>query len=148
MLDLTSYSGDHEEFICNIMPCSPVKVSRRFGGTYRLRLQGRKIRRTRNQRDSGWQAELLRNVGWLSTDYTALYQHLLASLCLSEWNNSAPNGWYFVTGTLIISVNIIKFRLKSDKKQTVYIKIQMRFWGVPLPVSCPTAECTLGLLWG
>jgi hypothetical protein len=29
----------------DIMPCSPLKVNRRFGGTYRLHLQGRKMSR-------------------------------------------------------------------------------------------------------
>jgi hypothetical protein len=33
-------------------PCSPLKVNRRFGGTYRLYFQGRKISRARNQRES------------------------------------------------------------------------------------------------
>jgi hypothetical protein len=64
----------------------PLKVNRRFGRTYSLHLQGRGIGRVRNQCKSGWQAELgllfypedggdmlVRNVGWLSTDYTALY---------------------------------------------------------------------------
>jgi hypothetical protein len=32
-----------------------LKVSRRFGGTYRLNLQGRRISRARNQRESKWQ---------------------------------------------------------------------------------------------
>jgi hypothetical protein len=41
----------------DITPCSPLKVNRRFGGTYRLNLQGRKISRARNQRESGWQGE-------------------------------------------------------------------------------------------
>jgi hypothetical protein len=36
---------------CNIMPCSPLKLNRHFGGTYRLHLQDRRIDRTRNQRD-------------------------------------------------------------------------------------------------
>jgi hypothetical protein len=40
---------------------------------YLLHLQGRRISRARNQRESRWQAELLRNVGQLSTDFTALY---------------------------------------------------------------------------
>jgi hypothetical protein len=33
-------------------------VNRRFGGTYRLHLQGRRKSQARNQRDSIWQAEL------------------------------------------------------------------------------------------
>jgi hypothetical protein len=33
----------------DITPCSPLKVNRRFGGTYRLHLQGRRISRARNQ---------------------------------------------------------------------------------------------------
>jgi hypothetical protein len=37
----------------DITPCSPLKVNRCFGGTYRLHLQDRRIRRARNQ----WQAE-------------------------------------------------------------------------------------------
>jgi hypothetical protein len=33
----------------DITPCSPLKVSRHFGGTYRLHLQSRRISRGRNQ---------------------------------------------------------------------------------------------------
>jgi hypothetical protein len=40
----------------DMMPCGPLKVYRLFGGTYRLHLQGRKISRTRNQRESTCQA--------------------------------------------------------------------------------------------
>jgi hypothetical protein len=36
----------------DITPCSPLKVNWRFGGTYRLHLQGRRISRARNQRES------------------------------------------------------------------------------------------------
>jgi hypothetical protein len=39
------------------MPCTPLKVNRCFGGTYRLHLQGR-IRRARYQRER-WQGEWL-----------------------------------------------------------------------------------------
>jgi hypothetical protein len=72
-------------------PCSPLKFNRRFGGTYSTRLHGR-ISRAKYQRESRLQAgrfhagNLLdlfdseygshmsfRNVGWLSTGYTALY---------------------------------------------------------------------------
>jgi hypothetical protein len=37
----------------DMTPCSPLKVNRRFGGTYRLHFQGRRINQTRNQRSSG-----------------------------------------------------------------------------------------------
>jgi hypothetical protein len=74
----------------DVTPCSLLKVNQRFGGRCRHHLQGRRKSRARNQLDSGrnqldsgWQAELfdpeyggdmfLRNVGCLSTDYTALY---------------------------------------------------------------------------
>jgi hypothetical protein len=40
----------------NITPCSPLKVNRRFGETYSLHLQVRRISRARNQRDIRWQA--------------------------------------------------------------------------------------------
>jgi hypothetical protein len=43
----------------DITPCSLLKVNRRFGGTYRLHLQGRKISRARNQSESRWQATTL-----------------------------------------------------------------------------------------
>jgi hypothetical protein len=41
----------------DITPCSPLKFNRRFGETYRLHLQCRKMSRARNQRESRWQAE-------------------------------------------------------------------------------------------
>jgi hypothetical protein len=47
----------------DITPYSPLKVNRRFGGTYRLHLQGRRISPTRNQRESKWQAEPSFEVG-------------------------------------------------------------------------------------
>jgi hypothetical protein len=39
-----------------ITPCNPLKVNRRFGGAYRLHLQGRRINRATTQRKSRWQA--------------------------------------------------------------------------------------------
>jgi hypothetical protein len=47
-------------------PCSPLKVNGRFGGTYRLHLQGRLSRAT-------YQLATWFRAGWLSPDYTALY---------------------------------------------------------------------------
>jgi hypothetical protein len=43
--------------IWDITSCSPLKVNRRFGGTYRLHLQSRRISRARDQRESRWQAQ-------------------------------------------------------------------------------------------
>jgi hypothetical protein len=42
----------------SITPCSLLKVNRCFEGTCRLNLQGRRIIRARNQRESRWQTEL------------------------------------------------------------------------------------------
>jgi hypothetical protein len=41
----------------DIAPCNPLKVNRRFGGTCRLHLQGRRINQARNQRESRRQVE-------------------------------------------------------------------------------------------
>jgi hypothetical protein len=37
----------------DIMPCSPMSVNRRFGGTYRLHLQGRKNKRQETSKQAG-----------------------------------------------------------------------------------------------
>jgi hypothetical protein len=73
---------------CDITPCSLLTISRPFGGTCGLHLKCRRISRARNQGESRWQAVscldlffhsedggdmFLRNVGSLSTDYTAVY---------------------------------------------------------------------------
>jgi hypothetical protein len=67
---------------------SPLKVNRRFGGIYRLHIQCRRISRARNELTDCFHAGFLlgllfdredgcdiflRNVGWLSTDYTTSY---------------------------------------------------------------------------
>jgi hypothetical protein len=39
--------------LCDLTPCNPLKVSRRFRGTCRLHLQRRRISQTRNQRGAG-----------------------------------------------------------------------------------------------
>jgi hypothetical protein len=41
----------------DMTPCSPLNVNRRFGATYRLHLQGRRISRARNQRESRSQVD-------------------------------------------------------------------------------------------
>jgi hypothetical protein len=83
----------------DITPCSSLKVNRRFGGTNRLRVQGRRIIRARNQRKSRWQAEqdggdvFLRNVSRLSTDYTTLYPTRWYSSWSPLWDPQILRSW-------------------------------------------------------
>jgi hypothetical protein len=60
-----------------ITSCGRLKVNRRFGGTCHLHLQGWRISLARNQSGLLFNPEegnmFLGNVGWFSTDYTALY---------------------------------------------------------------------------
>jgi hypothetical protein len=46
----------------DITPCSPLKVSRLFGRTYRLHLHGRRISQARIQREAGSKQSLLADV--------------------------------------------------------------------------------------
>jgi hypothetical protein len=83
----------------DIVPYSPLKVNRRFGGTFRSHLRSWRISQTRNQLyASSWfllcslialKTEVkmfFRNVVWNSTDYKALYPRrynlLLSKYCL------------------------------------------------------------------
>jgi hypothetical protein len=43
----------------DITPLSPLKVNRRFGGTYLLHLRGRRISEARNRREEGSKSCLL-----------------------------------------------------------------------------------------
>jgi hypothetical protein len=64
----------------DITPCSPLKVDRRFGGSYRLHLQG-PIIRARYLRESRWQT------GWFTTDCTALYPRRQCSSLMKMFEN-------------------------------------------------------------
>jgi hypothetical protein len=57
---------------CVITPCSPLKFNRRFAGTCRVHLQGRRIMKARNQGESRRQAEKSK-VSWL---YSLISQKL------------------------------------------------------------------------
>jgi hypothetical protein len=76
---LKNTAGNYEEIksfiVCDLTPCSPLKINRCFRGTFRLHLQYRRISEIGNQRESRWQAGdiFLRNVRWFSKDYVALY---------------------------------------------------------------------------
>jgi hypothetical protein len=70
----------------DITPCSPLKVNRRFGGTYRIHLQGR-ISRATYQHESRWQARII------------LHNHLcenrssyMVLALLKRENSPAPTG--------------------------------------------------------
>jgi hypothetical protein len=62
--------------VWDITPCSPLKVNRHFGGTCRLHLQGRKISRTRKQRESKRKTVLLAN---------CFHARVLVRLILQPW---------------------------------------------------------------
>jgi hypothetical protein len=67
----------------DMTPCSPLSFNRRFGGTYLLKLQGRRNRFSKpasKQVASSGVDMFLRNVGWNSTDYTASYPRRWYSL--------------------------------------------------------------------
>jgi hypothetical protein len=84
-----SHSGGYEVLSSHITPCSPLKADRRFGGTYCHHLQCVYVNHVTNQHETSsrhswflawlsfnldYEGEmLLRNVGWLLTDYTVLY---------------------------------------------------------------------------
>jgi hypothetical protein len=92
----------------DITPCSQLEVNRRFGGTYRLHFQGWRISRALLSSacfvqvyDDG--AHLfLRNAGWLSMDYMALYpgrqiflsRKLSVTICILK--NCQPGSLYSV----------------------------------------------------
>jgi hypothetical protein len=50
---ITVYELTNSSIFWNIMPCSPMKVKRRFGGTCRLYLKGRRKSQARNQHATG-----------------------------------------------------------------------------------------------
>jgi hypothetical protein len=58
----------------DITPCSLLKVNRRFGGTCRHHLQVRRIGRTRNQRESRWQAHAQQTIRCYNPEYRTLQE--------------------------------------------------------------------------
>jgi hypothetical protein len=51
----------------DIIPCSPLKVNRRFGIICQFHLQGRRISHARNWRESRWQAAQFSHLAYTST---------------------------------------------------------------------------------
>jgi hypothetical protein len=75
----------------DITPCSPLSVNRRFGGTYCLHLQGRKISRARSQCKSRWQAEPKVNRRFRGT--YRLLQGQSASQASNQQKQAAGSVW-------------------------------------------------------
>jgi hypothetical protein len=92
---------DDEFIFWDITSCNLLKIDRRFGGTCRFHLQGRRISQARNWRQGRWLVcsppkacfllglffdpedsgnMFLQNISWLSIDYTALHSR--------RWNPS------------------------------------------------------------
>jgi hypothetical protein len=76
----------------DIKPCSPLRVNRRFGGTYRLHMlatcfhAGFLLSLYFDPEDG--RNMFLRNLGWFSTDYTALYPRRLYSHITAAWDQT------------------------------------------------------------
>jgi hypothetical protein len=98
----------------DITRCSPLEVSRRFGGTCRLHLQGRRISQARNQREAGgkqikmvetWSSKTSADFQRTTWGYTRIPQesiqvglHLWRSGLESRPTINIP-GWGFSTGS-------------------------------------------------
>jgi hypothetical protein len=125
----------HEEFsflVYTVTSCSPMKVNRRFQGTYRLRLQGCGVSQARNQH------EAVRN------------QSLLASYWFLGWP-ALPSwrwSWYVppkrrLTFTSLIVIYPRRFELRSDHVGFVVDRMAfigagfLRVFRFPLPILIP-----------
>jgi hypothetical protein len=76
----------------DIMPCSPLKVNRRFGGTGHLHLQGRRVSRARNQCERRWhcicECLFLRNIRLTSNGlYGVVSEKIELFKYISLYNN-------------------------------------------------------------
>jgi hypothetical protein len=83
-------------FFWDMTPCSPLSCARRFGGTYRLHLQGRRNRFSKPASKQLAGGDMfLRNVGWNSTDYMASYPRRWYSShwILLGWTNEGRVRW-------------------------------------------------------
>jgi hypothetical protein len=125
----------------DIIPCSPLKVNRRFGGTDRFHLEGCRISRTRNQRESRWQAlkmeaicssetsvDFQRNTRRYITEESTIHNH-----CCENLKSYMEFFMFYVDeleaakcwGTKAISEE------RSDKSQSVYLVCGVKFGSGP-----------------
>jgi hypothetical protein len=107
----------------DITPYSSLKVNRRFGGTYRLHLEGRRIR---NQRENRWQAEQLIDFQWTTGRYIpedrTLHNH--------SWENLKSNAYFIVTIPLN-SPSTLRTRARHTLRSQPYgRKACLRIWEV------------------
>jgi hypothetical protein len=136
----------------DITLCSLLRVSWRFGGPYRLHIQGWKISRARNQRERRWQAQLclffdpedggdmfLRNVSWLSTDYTALYLRRWYSSKTFKFINLLKS--IFVCTTEIICVPQSHIKCTNGTLSTACISVTCDTRAARQPQTILTVHC-------
>jgi hypothetical protein len=101
----------------DMTPCSTLSFNRRFGGTYRLHLQGRRIVQAACHLLARWFAELfldpedggdtfLRNVGYNSTDYTASYVRRWYSSCVWKFKSNCSISRYISETSKRISIKL------------------------------------------
>jgi hypothetical protein len=114
-----SHSRGYEVYSWDITPCSPLRVTQRFGGTHRLYLQDPRISRSRNKFERRFEKlrilallvtcfhngvlldlffysedgddMFLRNDGWLSMDYTTLCPRIQYSSKIKTASKTTDN---------------------------------------------------------
>jgi hypothetical protein len=98
----------------DITPCSPLKVNRSFRETHRLDLQGRRNRRTRNQRETRWQAKQS-----LAT-LPGLFLHTEDGGSVFLWNVALIFNWLY--GIIFQKTALLNYWLvsKYDKQDSTY----------------------------
>jgi hypothetical protein len=94
---------------CDVMPRSPVSVNRRFGGTFRLHLEGWRVSQARNQHETG-----RRNISEDETPQNpCLYWTINIYHYVTMWFDSTAvsGGWY--ENKLNVLIMWITFRMKA-----------------------------------
>jgi hypothetical protein len=102
---------------CNITPCSPLKIKKRFGETYRLNLQGRKIHRGRNRRENRWHSELCLTLDFILVSCTAYCSNLKIKTCSSETSaNFQRNTQCYIPEASVLSLfnNVLHLWREDD----------------------------------
>jgi hypothetical protein len=96
----------------DITPCSPLKVNRRFRGTFRLHLQGRRISRGRSQRER-WQVETL---VFCSAYFSTLK---MEAICSSETSVDTQRTTRRISQKIVLFIISLRFDVTRRWQNTI-----------------------------